>query len=183
MYCAFVTPIPLLWCWLKDLKFSTANSPAISEYFVCAWSKDNALSHCFSTLRTSDVSPTLAMALRLGGNAHIEGRLLWSFRNLKLTTEIGVGYYSRGLFKCHTWKPVWPSGPARGCYSLGPRFESVCQPSSVWWSCVGQKVKVWGLSLVGRLDPGTHLKDESERTLDLPTRRSCQGTSPWLSTE
>jgi len=57
----FVTPIPLLWCWLRDIKFSTANSPAITEYFAYAWSKDNALSRCFSTLRTSDVSPTLAM--------------------------------------------------------------------------------------------------------------------------
>jgi len=29
-------------------------------------------------------------------------------------------------------KPIWPSGPARGCYSLGRRFESVCRPSHVW---------------------------------------------------
>jgi len=28
-------------------------------------------------------------------------------------------------------KPIWPSGPARGCYSLGRRFESVCRPSHV----------------------------------------------------
>ena len=40
-----------------------------------------------------------------------------------------------------------------------------------------------GLTLVCRFDPGTHLIDESERTLDLPTRRSRQGKSPWLSTE
>ena len=77
MYCAFVTPIPLLWCWLRDLKFSTANSPAITEYFAYAWSKDNALSRCFSTLRTSDVSPTLAMAHILpltNPSTSVEGR-------------------------------------------------------------------------------------------------------------
>ena len=28
-------------------------------------------------------------------------------------------------------KSIWPSGPARGCYSLGRRFESVCRPSHV----------------------------------------------------
>jgi len=35
---------------------------AISVYFACASSNGNAWSRCFSTLRTSDVSPTLAMA-------------------------------------------------------------------------------------------------------------------------
>ena len=44
-------------------------------------------------------------------------------------------------------------------------------------------VKDRGLPLVCRFDPGTHLTDESERTLDLPRRRSRQGKSPWLSTE
>jgi len=62
MHCAFLTPIPLLWCWFVHLNLSAANSPAISEYFACVWSNDNALSRCISTLRTSDVSPTLAMA-------------------------------------------------------------------------------------------------------------------------
>jgi len=53
----------------------------------------------------------------------------------------------------------------------------------VWWSFVVQLVKNRGLPLVCWFDPGTHLADESERTLDLPRRRSCQGTSLWLSTE
>jgi len=34
--------------------FYCQQSPAISDYFTCAWSKDNALSRCFSTLCTGD---------------------------------------------------------------------------------------------------------------------------------
>ena len=44
-------------------------------------------------------------------------------------------------------------------------------------------LKVGDLPLIYRFDPVTHLTDESERTLDLPTRWRRQGTSPWLSTE
>jgi len=80
-------------------------------------------------------------------------------------------------------KPIWPSGPANDCCALGRRFESGCRPSNVWWSFVVQMVKGWDLPLICRFDPGTHLTVESERTLDLPRRRSRQGTSPWLSTE
>jgi len=61
MCCAFVTPIPQFWCWCATLNVSTARGPTISEYFSCA-SNNNALSCCSSTLLTSDVSPTLAIA-------------------------------------------------------------------------------------------------------------------------
>ena len=61
IYCAFVTPIPWFWCWCATLNALTARDPAISDswYLACASLNNNALSHGSSTLRTSDVSPTV----------------------------------------------------------------------------------------------------------------------------
>jgi len=46
----------------------------------------------------------------------------------------------------HRQKRVWPNRPAKGCCVLGRRFESVCQPSYVWWSFVVQMTKGWGFA-------------------------------------
>ena len=86
----------------------------------------------------------------------------------------------QGLILYGSVKPVWPSGPANGCSALG-------RPSASHLMCYGHLwfkwLKVGSLPLICRFDHGTHLTDESERTLDLPTRQSRQDTSPWLSTE
>jgi len=65
MYSALVGPLPL--CNVEfvchGLKRSTAAEPANSQFFCCAASADTdgALSLCFATSVTSDVSPTPAM--------------------------------------------------------------------------------------------------------------------------
>jgi len=62
IYCAFVTPNPRFWCWWASLNLFAARDPAMSEYFARASSNNNVCNRCLSTLRTSEVSPILAMA-------------------------------------------------------------------------------------------------------------------------
>ena len=50
------------WFWCATRSVSAANSPATSVYLSCASSNDTAFNRCFSTSRTSDVAPNLAMA-------------------------------------------------------------------------------------------------------------------------
>jgi len=63
-YLAFVAPWPWFWSLCATLSVSAASSPATCVYssLSCASSNDTAFSRCFSTSRTSDVAPNLAMA-------------------------------------------------------------------------------------------------------------------------
>jgi len=50
-----------VWSWRSARRVSPASSPVTSVYLFCASSTKNALSRCFSTSRTSDVAPKIAM--------------------------------------------------------------------------------------------------------------------------
>ena len=78
-------------------------------------------------------------------------------------------------------------GVQRDSWSLSHLGYLLCSDSAYHRQtkvcCVFKSLKVGDLPLICRFDPGTHLTDESEQTLDLPTRRRREGTRPWLSTE
>ena len=62
IYCAFVTPSPRFWCWWAFFNSFAVRNSAISEHFDRDSSNNNKSNRCFSTLRTTEVSPTLAIA-------------------------------------------------------------------------------------------------------------------------
>ena len=143
------------------------------NFFLCS-------SSFLSPLDFQKIRPSSQITLLLSLATNFDSMcipVIFYFLSVVLKTHFNL---VRTLRDIDTWKPIWPSGPARGCYSWGRRFESVCRPSSV--VICGSYGQRSGLPPVYRFDPGTHLTDEAKRTLDLPTRRSCHGTSPWLST-